>query len=137
MNAGLSRDQIEYIQSVVGRTEMDYQLSEDVDGDYNENNKHLFPDNYDELSKESDQYWWDLISSEGQSVSKKRNEKELRWYNIAYQVRKIGEKYFELMYVSENRSEQQDFNDIITHYIDWEWCVDEVYPYEKVIIDYK
>lgn len=136
MNAGLNKEQIEYIQSIIGKTEMNYQKEEDdyTDEEWDSIGKEK---GYNELSEESDGYWWELISDSGLCVDSHRNEDERRWYNVAYQVRKIGERYFELMYVSENRSEQQSFSDIIRHYGSWSYNVEEVFPYEKIVIDYK
>lgn len=129
MNAGLNREQIDYIKSFVN-TELEYQLSED---DYTD----VFPDDYDELSRQSDENWHKLITNKGKVVSDCREEETYRWYNIAYAVYKIGERYFEAMYVSENRSEQQSFSDIVEHYGDFNYEVVEVFRYEKTIIDYK
>jgi hypothetical protein len=135
MNAGLNREQIDYIKSFVN-TELEYQLSEDIEGDYTDENEYLFPDNYDELSRQSDENWHKLITNKGKVVSDCREEETYRWYNIAYAVYKIGERYFEAMYVSENRSEQQEFKDIVEHYGDFRYEVVEVFRYEKTIIDY-
>lgn len=92
MNAGLNKEQIEYIQSIVGKTEWKFEKCRE---DYTEEefNKKFcdtitnftYRRSFEDFESNSDEYWQDLITTKGKCIED-LVEETFDWYSIGYGI---------------------------------------------------